>query len=474
MHELAHVRRRDLAVSLAGVGREDSSLVQSDRLVHPQPYGRRAGTGVRRPGHPRGRPRSSADSMRRRSSCFWSAWVGRRRCRERSRSSAPSVACRLRLESIANWSRPGLCWRGGFVAILIGLAAVGLTDAVRKAPVAQGQAAKSETAPTTPDAPAEVRISGRVEDHRGVPLAGAEVVVLGNEILTVYPMPQRGGEPMRLSWNARGYDTPPSVKTDTEGRFTIERKRFPVDRLAIISPKILLWEVPIGNLADLSNAVVKLPEPGSLEIDCDIPGKPETQEFHLVQGIPHPGEHDDILYYRDVVAPNPGRLVTLLPPGEFSIERINFTSQGSWGELMTPCERRLVTVDAGKTTLAEFNRKQGLTLEGRVRGLEDVKLRYARCRRLDTWVRRRDPTSTANPPIIHVLRRDSDRLRRRVQDVPHPRRQVRFPSRVRSGRPRSTRRCNPPTSAAWPPSSCRRKVPRLRSRSWRNPPRPSA
>ena len=45
--------------------------------------------------------------------------------------------------------------------------------------------------------------------------------------------------------------------------------------------------------------------------------------------------------------------------------------------MMTLCERRLLTVEPGKPTNTTFDRKTGRRVEGRVRGLEDVKLRYA-------------------------------------------------------------------------------------------------
>ncbi len=44
---------------------------------------------------------------------------------------------------------------------------------------------------------------------------------------------------------------------------------------------------------------------------------------------------------------------------------------------MTQCERRLLRVEPGKRTDVAFDRKTGRRVEGRVRGLEKVKLRYA-------------------------------------------------------------------------------------------------
>ena len=44
---------------------------------------------------------------------------------------------------------------------------------------------------------------------------------------------------------------------------------------------------------------------------------------------------------------------------------------------MAMCERRLLSIAAGQRTDVTFDRKTGRRVEGRVRGLEDLKLRYA-------------------------------------------------------------------------------------------------
>ena len=86
------------------------------------------------------------------------------------------------------------------------------------------------------------------------------------------------------------------------------------------------------------------------------------------------------MFYRQILVPNPGELlIQPLPPGQYAVERINYTSEGakSNSNLMTTCERRLLLVEPGKQTQATYDRKTGRRVEGRVRGLENAKLRYA-------------------------------------------------------------------------------------------------
>jgi hypothetical protein len=70
-------------------------------------------------------------------------------------------------------------------------------------------------------------------------------------------------------------------------------------------------------------------------------------------------------------------LVGPLPPGNYAVERMNFTPQGVRSNLMTSCERRLLTVMPGQRTNSFYDRKTGRPIAGHVRGLEQVKLRYA-------------------------------------------------------------------------------------------------
>ena len=215
-------------------------------------------------------------------------------------------------------------------------------------------------------------MQGRVLDHLGKPVAGADVLLLAGEKLTVYATPGHPNPQVRLSWATEPANPPPSVKTDEQGRFTLRRPGSAANRVAVVSERILLWEVPLDRIPDADAAAIKLPEPGAIRIRCDIPRQPAKQEFQVfLRTFDGDDWEPDLVYLRGVEVPNPGEaVIDALPPAQYIAERVNNTDHGSWGILMTMCERRLLPVAAGRTTDTEYNRKTGRPVTGRVRGLE--------------------------------------------------------------------------------------------------------
>ena len=144
---------------------------------------------------------------------------------------------------------------------------------------------------------------------------------------------------------------------------------------------MLLWTATRKQFGGNPNGDITLPEPVALTIHADIPEKPAKQEFWIVGRMPDRVDwKSDSILYRHIQVPNPGETTLQpLPPGQYAIERINFSPQGSKSNsvLMTQCERRLLSIPAGKRTDIAFDRKTGRRAEGRVRGLEKLKLRYA-------------------------------------------------------------------------------------------------
>jgi len=142
---------------------------------------------------------------------------------------------------------------------------------------------------------------------------------------------------------------------------------------------MLLWEVARKEVTDANDLVVTLPQPVGLTVRAEIPEKTGKQEFWAVGRLLNRVDWEsDSLFYREILVPNPGeRAVPALPPAQYAIERINFTTQDSQRNLMTPCERRLVQIKPGARADVRYDRKTGRKIEGRVRGLENAKLRYA-------------------------------------------------------------------------------------------------
>lgn len=307
---------------------------------------------------------------------------------ERSAGVAPAAVAALAKGALRVMTMAKL--KTASILVLLGLVAIGLATEARSRLSGGNQAVAAEPAPPAKVAaepakgepqtwPAGVEVRGRVVDHRGAAVAGADVLLLGGETLTVYADPGPREGTVRYSISTRPAEPPPTVKTDGRGRFSLRRPTSPADRIAVVSETMLLWEVTRKDVPDAKEIVITLPEPGELRIRAEIPEKPGKQEYWIVGRPTHRLDWEsDSLFYRGIQVPNPGeRVVRPLPPAQYAVERINFTQQGVRSNLMTQCERRLLSVESGKRTDAAYDRKTGRRVEGRVRGLEKVKLRYA-------------------------------------------------------------------------------------------------
>ena len=210
-------------------------------------------------------------------------------------------------------------------------------------------------------------------------MAGADVLLLGKVKLTVYADPGPREGTFRYSISPQpATPRPPSVKTDGQGRFSLQNGPSPADRMAVVSDRTLLWELTRKEVPDANDFVLTLPAPGELRIHAEIPGKPAKLEYWIV-GRP-PGRVDwasDSVFCRGIEVPNPGERVLPFLPGQFAVERLNLTPTGIRTDLMSQIERRLLVLESGKRTDSSYDRKTGRPVEGRVRGLEEVKLRYA-------------------------------------------------------------------------------------------------
>ncbi len=321
---------------------------------------------------------------------------------ERSAGVAPAAVAALAEASLRMMTMAKLKFAS--ILILLGLVALGLTEVARARLVQRQQRAEAanaalaairqEAAPQpTPPAksaaepaktsvekwPAGALVRGRVVDHQGAAVAGADVLLLGSEKLTVYadPGPREGTFRYSISPEP-ATPPPPSVKTDGQGRFSLQNGPSPADRMAVVSDRTLLWELTRKDVPDGNDFVLTLPAPGELRIHAEIPGKPAKLEYWIV-GRP-PGRVDwgsDCVFCRGIEVPNPGERVLPFLPGQYAVERLHLTPTGIRTNLMSQSERRLLVLESGKRTDSSYDRKTGRAIEGRVRGLEQVKLRYA-------------------------------------------------------------------------------------------------
>jgi len=112
-----------------------------------------------------------------------------------------------------------------------------------------------------------------------------------------------------------------------------------------------------------------------------LPGKTPKQpvmiESRILEGV---GWSEDVLrfHFSTVSVTNPGETVfEHLPPGQYVVVRYQETPMGKNGTLASDCDRQPAKIASNQRATIRFERKVGRPLEGRVRGLENIKLRYA-------------------------------------------------------------------------------------------------
>ncbi|MEI8379593.1 MAG: TlpA disulfide reductase family protein [Planctomycetota bacterium] len=218
-------------------------------------------------------------------------------------------------------------------------------------------------------------VHGRVLDHRGALVVNAEVLLLGQERIIV------DAEQRKWSVPERNMPNPPSTRTNTSGVFTITRKEGTADRLAVIADDPLFWVVTRNSLPQGDNVEIKLPQPGTLAVQCELPGKPNKLLVDI--GLK---TFDGVTWDKDILRfhmasfslVNPGETVfEHLPPGQYSVERKIETKMNSSAVLQTAADRQLVKIESAKRASIRFERKVGRPLSGQVKGLENVELRTA-------------------------------------------------------------------------------------------------
>jgi hypothetical protein len=228
-----------------------------------------------------------------------------------------------------------------------------------------------------PEWPAGARVGGRVVGHDGRPCANAEVLLLGSQHIIV--------DAERRKWfiverDQRG-EPVPTATTDEHGEFVLHSRDESANRIAVISPEVLLWVASRKDLGRADDVVIKLPQPGRLAVKVDLPEKPKKLPIHIELRT-----FDDVDWTPDRLrfhmanfkVDNPGETVfKSLPPARYAIERIEEMAAGEHAIHMTQCERQLVQVQSGKQATVVFEHAAGTMVEGHVKGLEDVKLAYA-------------------------------------------------------------------------------------------------
>jgi beta-lactamase regulating signal transducer with metallopeptidase domain/thiol-disulfide isomerase/thioredoxin len=223
--------------------------------------------------------------------------------------------------------------------------------------------------------PEGATVAGRVLDHRGMPIANAEVLLLGNERIIV--------DADRRNWFVLEEEnsTPPSVRTNKNGAFAITRRQGKADRLAVITEDLLFWVVSRTSLKQADHVDITLPPAGSLAVLTDFSSKPPKLpvmiELKTFNGLDW--NTDSLRFHMSSFSlANPGVTVfEHLPPGQYSVQRFEETKTDRNTVAITGADRRLVKIESAKRAILRLERRVGQPLSGQVRGLENVELRYA-------------------------------------------------------------------------------------------------
>jgi hypothetical protein len=193
-------------------------------------------------------------------------------------------------------------------------------------------------------------------------VANAEVLLLGPERILV--------DADRKTWfvfEGEKSPGPPSTRTNKQGEFSIRRQKDKADRVAVIGNDPLFWVVSRKRLPRGDDIEIRMPPSGSIEIDCNLPGKAAKQPLMIQLRALDDTEWDtDVLRFHETVfsVPNPGRtVVEHVPPGLYSVERDQLVQTGN-SFLMNLSDRQLVKVEASRRAAARFERKVGRPLTG--------------------------------------------------------------------------------------------------------------
>ena len=210
------------------------------------------------------------------------------------------------------------------------------------------------------------QLSGRVLDYAGKPVKDAGVFVVGNPSINL-----TGGKAIELAGRSDEDTRPVRFATDADGAFTVTGIGGDAEHIAITSPALDVWVVPVPKADDVSDRLdVRLPQPGRLVVHYDIAGAPakakillqlHTWEMPGWSGVNN-NRYDPIEQHVEGVLGN-------LPPGDYTIDRVkNPGLKSLWEQALL--DRRTIKIESGKTTVTDFVRPKGAPISGQVVGLD--------------------------------------------------------------------------------------------------------
>ncbi|KPJ52406.1 MAG: hypothetical protein AMS16_06410, partial [Planctomycetes bacterium DG_58] len=197
-------------------------------------------------------------------------------------------------------------------------------------------------------------VRGQVLDHRGKPVVGAKVFLVGRNMLTL-----TDGEPEFFHGS--------KTETDEEGRFELTGLGPESRSLVASSPSLHAWSVPVPKGG--RDATIRLPEPARLRIRYDIEGDLPEARFYLELAT-RLKKLTGVVGAQRPTAPNKGETVLEnVMPGEYDLSRMKPLRIGDWGSTAL-LDRRKITCEAGETLTVDFVRRSGHPITGELTGLK--------------------------------------------------------------------------------------------------------
>jgi len=206
------------------------------------------------------------------------------------------------------------------------------------------------------------QVQGRVVDHAGKPAAGAKLFLRtqGGGVLNI-----RDRSP-----ESNFFGT--TATADADGRFAMTGLDDAATHVAVMTETLDCWLAKVP--APGKEMAITLPAPARVIVHFDIPGAAGEFRFDLMTWeMPQWKGLVGTSQTRKVA--NGGKLtIEGLTPGVYDVFRLTMVRVGTMGQGW-PCDRRKVTLEAGKTTEIRFVRKGGIRLDGHVVGLQTAGVR---------------------------------------------------------------------------------------------------
>jgi protocatechuate 3,4-dioxygenase beta subunit len=197
-------------------------------------------------------------------------------------------------------------------------------------------------------------VAGRVLDHEGKPVHEAAVFAMHRSMNLVEKKAMRSD---------REDTSALRVLTDKDGRFEIPIGE--ATSLAVSTDRLECWQAPLPKPGE--EAVIRLPEAGTLALRYSIEGAPDECEIFL-QLIASESEHFNGLHTsQKIKLPNgEGRILRTLPQATYQIGRyrmIDTAARLGFGRLL---DMQKIKVESGKEVRLQFIRPTGTRIKGRV------------------------------------------------------------------------------------------------------------